>query len=243
MSTDDEQKPFPKPTACDYLHKLTKGVVSCIPYAGGLAAEVFDMICRPSLEKRRERWCEDLLEVVVQLRNKIEEFDLEQAFKNEAVVTTFIQAMRMATATHVAEKREALRNAVVNAALPNPPDEDQQQIYLNMIEPMTSWHLRFLTKFTAAYGSSIGEIKPKPNLAMPLPLPPLPLIEDDLFPELKGRHDFYTYVLNDLRSKNLLDIQLGSPWQGKQSWTIYPTELGSALLKFITSPIDDSSRE
>jgi hypothetical protein len=41
------------------------------------------------------------------------------------------------------EKLTALRNAVLNAALPNPPEESIQQMFVNFIDSLTVWHRKF----------------------------------------------------------------------------------------------------
>jgi hypothetical protein len=47
--------------------------------------------------------------------------------------------------THQEEKLAALRNAVLNSALPGAPDADMQAILLGLVDRLTSSHLRFLT--------------------------------------------------------------------------------------------------
>jgi hypothetical protein len=49
--------------------------------------------------------------------------------------------------THKQEKRDALRNALLNIALHRSTDEDQQQTFLRYIDELTVWHLRILSLF------------------------------------------------------------------------------------------------
>jgi hypothetical protein len=49
----------------------------------------------------------------------------ERLATNEAFVTVTMQASQGAIRNHQQAKLEALRNAVLNSALPNPPQEDE----------------------------------------------------------------------------------------------------------------------
>jgi hypothetical protein len=59
-------------------------------------------------------------------------------------VTTVHQATDVALRTHLDAKREALRNAVVNAALPSAPSSEQQAEFLRLVETLSPTHLRLL---------------------------------------------------------------------------------------------------
>ena len=58
-----------------------------------------------------------------------------------------MQASQAAIRNHQSEKREALRNAVLNAALPNAPEESIQQLFINQVDTFTVWHIRLLDLF------------------------------------------------------------------------------------------------
>lgn len=60
-------------------------------------------------------------------------------------VSIVLQATQIALRTHQTEKRMALRNAVMNAALPQAPEEGLQQMFLHFIDTFTEWHLRLLS--------------------------------------------------------------------------------------------------
>ena len=53
----------------------------------------------------------------------------------------------MATRNHEQEKIDALRNAVLNSALPHPPDDSLQQTFLAWVDRFTVWHLHSLSLF------------------------------------------------------------------------------------------------
>src|SRR2546422_762130 len=57
----------------------------------------------------------------------------------------FMKASQVALRNHQADKRQALKNAILNAALPNPPDDARQQMFLTWVDQFTVWHLRVLS--------------------------------------------------------------------------------------------------
>ncbi len=67
--------------------------------------------------------------------------------ENEAFVSTTVQASYAAIRAHQAEKLAALRNAVLNSALPTAPNDSLQQIFIKWVDELTVEHLRFLELF------------------------------------------------------------------------------------------------
>jgi hypothetical protein len=130
------------------LATLTAGPgIAALLAAGGaaFAVELFSQTFTPSLEKRREKWFEAIAEKLGELEEKVDEFNFESLTENEQFVTTLIQATQIAIRNHQEEKLTALRNAVLNAALPNPIQEDLQIIFLNWIDRLSNYHIQVLT--------------------------------------------------------------------------------------------------
>jgi hypothetical protein len=137
----------PKKSAADVAYTVAKAAVSAVPVAGGPAAELLGIIFGPSLEKRREKWLEQLADAVKEVQGKVAELTPEKLSQNEAFISTALRATEIAVRTHQEEKLEALRNAVVSAALPDAPNETLQQIFLNHVDSLTPWHMRILAFF------------------------------------------------------------------------------------------------
>jgi hypothetical protein len=55
----DLQK-VPRATGADAVHTLAKAGLSAIPMVGGPAAELFQFLVQPPLEKRRIKWMEQV---------------------------------------------------------------------------------------------------------------------------------------------------------------------------------------
>ena len=115
----------PEATLEDRLHTLAKAGIASIPVAGAAASELFTIILAPPLEKRRVEWMNDVAERLKELEEH-GELNLEDLQDNETFITTVMQASQAAIRNHQSEKREALRNAVLNAALPQAPEESLQ---------------------------------------------------------------------------------------------------------------------
>ena len=99
------------------------------------------------MEKRRDERMDSIARRLSELEQKVDELRLEDLRDNEAFVSTVMHASQAALRSHQKEKLDALRNAVLNAALPNAPDDDLQLMVLNYIDSLTPGHLRILTFF------------------------------------------------------------------------------------------------
>lgn len=225
----------PKLETKDVAYKAGKAVLSLIPGIGGAAAEIFSTIIVPPLSKRRDEWIESIAEGLRELVEKVEGFKIEELAKNDIFITTVMHAYQMAIRNHQKEKLEALRNAILNSALPNPPEEDLQLMFLNFVDLFTTWHFRilmFLNK-PIVWAEKHGVRFP-------------PTLEDYLgetleiaFPELKGKKDFYTLIENDLDIRELISIgnprrPIAKPYLPKS----FTTDIGKQFIKFITPPIE-----
>jgi hypothetical protein len=72
------------------------------------------------------------METVAETIRKLEQekgVKLEDLQHNESFITTVMQATQMAVRNHEQEKLGALRNAIVNSALPHAPDDSLQQMF------------------------------------------------------------------------------------------------------------------
>jgi hypothetical protein len=81
------------------------------------------------------------------LEGRFRDFQASRLKDDEAFISAAINASRTAIATHHREKREALKNALLNVALGRSPEEHQQQTFLRYIEELTVWHLEILLLF------------------------------------------------------------------------------------------------
>jgi len=232
MKEKRENGGLPQPSVGDRAYAVAKVAVAAIPLVGGSGVEIMSMVITPPLERRRNEWFEELAQRLCDLENRLEDFHLANLPENEVFITTALQASTIAFRNHQAEKLEALRNAVVNSALPNPPDESLQQMFLNFVDDMTEWHIRILLFLNdpIAWGEAHGVAFSSMQMGG---------IEHRLleaFPELKGTQDMHVQIVKELATNMGLigDVSLQVTMTGAGTLTSRTTGLGKQFVHFIT---------
>jgi hypothetical protein len=147
----------------------------------GPAAELLAYAIAPPLSKRRAEWEEFVSCKLKELENKVEGFNLASLAGNETFVTAYVNATKIALGEHRREKLEALKNAVLNCALPTSPDDDDLALFFNYIDRFSPWHLRLLNYFDQHQGQYL-------TISIP---------------ELHGRDAFYGLLVDDLINTGL----------------------------------------
>ena len=224
----------PKDAGGDWVHATVKGALGAIPLAGGLAAELFGMIVAPPIAKRRNQWMEDVAQRIKYFEDKglLSAKDLSA---NEQFVDAVFQSTHAAMRTSSTVKREALRNAVINIALRQAPEIAYQQMFLEIIERFTDWHILLLELF-----QDPREWQQKHNIKFPVLMAGgLSHIIEHAFPELASKREFYRQVSKDLFSAGLTNTESTGgtmTWDGVLSKRT--TDFGDAFLKFIATPIE-----
>ncbi len=229
MSSDIEP---PKVTVGDHAHATVRGALGAIPFAGGMAVELFNAVVTPPIERRRDKWRESI-------GNRINELASAGFLKpenlpdNEVFISAVVQATNVAMRNHNEEKLEALRNAVMNAALPNPPDESMQQMFLELVDQFTVWHLRLLKLFQNPALWFKANNKRPPEFAISSDLRRLVL---SAFSELQGQQSLCDRIAADLQSHGLCSGSLNVMMSAQGAFENRTSELGDSFLKFIEKP-------
>jgi hypothetical protein len=221
----------PKKSARDVAYAVAKAAVSAAPVVGGPAAELLGLIFGPPLEKRREKWLEQLAGAVEELQEKVSELTPESLSKKDAFVSTALRATEIAIRTHQQEKLEALRNAVVSAALPGAPGDTQQQIFLNHVDSLTPLHLQILDFFQAPQGWGQRHQITYPTWTMGAPATVL----EHSMPSLAGQRGLYDQIVNDLEQRGLMTSGgLHTTMSSQGMFSRRTTPLGEQFLQFIS---------
>jgi hypothetical protein len=231
MSSPDELEP-PSPTKADLVHSTARAIVGLVPFVGSPALEFFNNVIAPPLERRREKWMGEVAEAVRKLQEE-RGVKVEDLSGNEAFVTAVMQATQIAGRVHEQEKIDALRNAVLNSALPHAPDDALQQMFLGWVERFTVWHLRAL----AVFGDPEGWFAAR-KLTFPLFRPGSPdRLLRAAYPELKHYEDLPELIIQSLRTEGLLTpakpfglVSVGSTDEART------TTIGNQFLRFVTEP-------
>jgi hypothetical protein len=194
-----------------------------IPIAGGAAAELFQMIVQPPMEKRRTEWMQAVGERLHEHGEK--GLDLEGLKSNERFVSAVMHATQAAIRTHVAAKRDALRNAILNVAVGQAPDETVQHLLLSLIDDLTEMHLRILQVFH------------QPPALPSIGMGGLSTILERAIPDLRNRREIYDQLWKDLYSRGLVNTEgLHGMMSGNGLASRRTTGLGETLLKFVSEP-------
>jgi hypothetical protein len=231
----------PKKGPGDAAHAVVSAGLGSIPVAGAAASELFKWLVTPSLDKRRDEWMEAVAENLRKHEKRIG--GLERLQKDHQFQDALIQASRIALGTSREEKREALRNAVINSALPNPPEILIQEVFLSFIETMSVWHLKFLKLAQDPQAPFRKPGMPNPGVIMNAidqssPVGNINSLIETVFQDLRGRNEIYRYVWTDLVEKGLIRrVDMGAI--GMSTMEKKTTPFGDQFLTFIETPVGE----
>lgn len=219
----------------DYAHAGVKAGLSTIPYLGGSIAEFFSFVISPPLVKRRDEWLIVIYDRLVSLEENIEGFNIANLSENENFISMLLYATQIAMRTREKEKLEALKNVVVNSILVPEIDENMQQIFLNIVDRYTPWHLLILNclndprKFCEEKGInySCSIVGSKSSML------------ECANPELRGRQEFYDQIIKDLYYNGLINLDsLHTNMSENGVFQSNTTKMGKEFLRFIQSDLE-----
>jgi hypothetical protein len=234
----------PSSTALDHVHTTVRAGLQAIPLAGGAACELFSAVISPPLRKREAEWMNRVGQKLEQL-----DIDIEQL----AAKPQFVDAMlQVAMRNSHEEKLDALRNAVLNSALPTAPDETRQQIFISFIDSFSVWHLRLLKLLDDPYMWYYDNGK-DPNIGIG---GKLAMTVNHAYPEMQKERELCYHIVSDLHSKRLINADLHAdvvgnepmmrptkvrtdrpqPRSGKALMASRTTAMGQQFLTYITDP-------
>ena len=224
-----------QPTRGDNLHTLERAGLSAIPIVGGSTEEIFSAIIVPPMTRRRDDWIQEIVTRLEELEQMFDNLDLGSLSTNDVFITVITQATQSALRNHSAEKLSALRNAVLNSALPNGIDDEIQQIFIALVDSLTPLHLRILKFFDNPRAWGIRSGISFPNWSMGGPATAL----EYAIQELRGQRNLYDPIVKDLYNRGLNGIeQLHTTMSGHGILESRTTQLGKQFIRYISSPID-----
>lgn len=219
--TGDTKYEVPQPTGQDMALAAFTAALSALPVAGGAIREVMQLLESP-VERRRNEWMESVAAALRRL--EANGITIESLKSNEQFVSAVLQATVIAQRTHHKEKLDALRNALMNIATAQAPDEALQSIFLNHVDAFTDWHIKILRLFQAptAHGG----------------MTELYEILEHAYPQLQGRREVYDAVWSDLATRELVNVRFLHGKMGTESNLVAKrtTSLGDLFLGFISEP-------
>lgn len=222
------------PSIGDYAHTTANAAISMIPLLGGSIAAFFNTIIAPPLEKRRDKWLIELYKELIQIKDKLEGFSIEELSKNDLFISIITQSTQIALKNHQDEKLQALRNAVLNTAVTTSFEETEQFIFLSLIDDLSIWHLKVLDYFIDPNQWFIKNSKTKPSIFAGSAIIGLTAA----YNELKGKNEFINMITRDLYNKGLLtnSDSLAGLMQESGIFSSRITDFGKRFLSYISTP-------
>lgn len=212
---------IPQKSTGDVAHALAKAGISMIPVVGGPGVELFQHLVQPPLEKRREAWMHAVGEKLLELEQS--GLDLARLQSNEQFISAVMQASQAALRTHKEEKLNALRNAVLNVAQGQAPEDAVLHLLLSFVDELSESHLQILAVF--------HNPNPPPNIS----IGGLNHVLEYNIPHLRGHRELYNQLWRDLYSRGLVNTDsLNGTMSGSGLAERRTTGLGEALIKLIT---------
>jgi hypothetical protein len=219
-----------KTTKSDVLYAAVKAGLGSIPVLGSAATELFGLVVTPPLDKRRQEWMNEVAEKLKALEenNKIDFISLSQ---NEQFIDTIIQATSFAIKTSEQEKIAALKNAVINTALNESPAKTKSQIFLNLVDTFTAWHIKILTFFDNPRLWFTKSGQSPPNLMMGSMFSVL----ISAFPSLAGQDELVDVIWNDLHDAGFHQSSgLKTMMSGDGTLAERTSQLGKEFIHYIS---------
>lgn len=243
-SKNDSNLKVPEKDASDLIHTMAKAGISAIPLMGGSISEIFSFLITPSIQKRQEKWMQLVVEGLQRLEQEIDSFDIENLQDNEVFQSMVLESSRVAILTHIDEKLKMLRNAVLNSALPEAPDETRQKIFIQWLSEFTAWHIKILIFFgnepLIAESSKFHGFQTD-NL-FGIHFDDFANALEENFPQLDGDYHLYRTIIRDLDRLKLISNDHPNKGMATRK-TSRPeiTPIAKSFLKFLESPLKSES--
>jgi hypothetical protein len=211
---------------------VAKAAVSLVPIAGGPLAELVGLVLQPAIGRRRDVWLGHLETAIEELQARRDAPSIEELSENELFVTVVLNATQAALRTHQKEKLEALRAAVINAALPMAPGEQEQLMFTRLIDELTPLHLQILRFMRDPADWFEQRNIPKPEVTVGT----WPLILVTAFPGLADDAAVFSQVMSELVALGLTGYRMTTVEISQQELLEkLTTPLGDRFLDFITA--------
>jgi len=135
-------KPPPTDPKAELTAALVKGLVSVVPFVGGVVSEVAGLYLNP-LEKRKQLWLNEVARAIEEIQERFSRLP-ESLENDESFISFLYQTTILALKNHQREKLEALSNALVSAADPERDSEDLVFQFIRYIDELSVTHLQIL---------------------------------------------------------------------------------------------------
>lgn len=133
---------YPNEEKKDKIYNTLKAIVSDVPIVGGTVSELLFSFFSKPVDKRREKWFNDLAETIINLEENAK--GINDIVNSDIFITTVLKTTEIAIKTHQEEKLEYLKNIVKNSILIEDIGEMEKIIFLEIISDYTPLHIKVL---------------------------------------------------------------------------------------------------
>ncbi|WP_409526158.1 hypothetical protein [Nitrincola sp. MINF-07-Sa-05] len=188
--------------AGDKIHRIIRASIGLSPIASGTILEAFNLLWRPPVESRAEKWMADVIDALNELAER--QGCVEYIVMGEEFQSLLISANQLVLKHHQPEKVSYFKNAVINGITNQSLSYDKKITFLTLLDELTVSHLNVLRLINN--GILWGVDKETTESRYPY-FVAKKLFE--LFPELSCERLFFQKIVQDLSHHNLVnDIQL-----------------------------------
>jgi len=153
---------------------------------------------------------------------------IEDLQKDEMFISAVASASQIALRNHQKEKREALRNALINSVTSETIDESLLNQFMYYIDILTVWHIRILRAFLSPQPRKQDERYRSISTS-------LDKVLEETCPELRGKRNIYDVYWRDLYARGLVNTDtLHVMITPQGAYSKRTTELGDQFISFIT---------
>ena len=220
-------------SAGDVTHAVAKAAIGSLPFVGAAGVELFSYVVSAPHERRREAWMKQVGDDLAKLRDT-RGVNLHTLRDDDSFVDAVVAATQAAIRTADVAKHAALRNAILNTAFPFAPEEAVRQTYIQFIDELNAWHLRFLDLFDDPNEWQRMNDKTFPTLYAG----GLSHVVEHAYPEVKSRQNLYDQWWRDLYTRGLVStdslhvMMSGHGLLGRRT-----TDFGREFVKFVREPV------
>jgi hypothetical protein len=216
---DTRANRYPEADDADIAASLGRAILEEIPGFKSVV-KFLSVYVQPELTRRQVEWLKDFSNDFDRFK---EQFSPEVLGKNEAFVTMFVRATRIAAGTHQEEKRKMLRNALMKIVTGKAPSDDLQQVFFNAVDDFTPSHVKVLKILWTGEQelirsnrfSGIGTYRH---------------IIENIVPDLKNQQSLVQSILTDLRNRGFSTLNEADDSAGGGTRV---TNLGIEFLHFV----------
>ncbi len=130
----------------EHVVNAFKAALATVPFCGGIATLMTDYI--PTMKQRRiDEFVERVADDLIALRDRVD----DQALQTDEFAFIFEKCFRGVAENYQAEKLDAFRGILVNAAIGEDVAGDEQEYFLNLVNTLSALHLRILSFMAAPH--------------------------------------------------------------------------------------------